>query len=236
MRFPGGSTSSSSATRQTAYSPRCRVLSARPGRQITQRRPVIFAVAGLSAVLPLGVDMSQTVDATPEGLPGVTIYDSNNNLVEHDEMHDPGLSDARFLTLRTWPDKTGVYVNDPVTMETVGGDFDLDQLVRILCVFCDTVRATLRDELSRGMDLNLKDNGANKAGAPKEYVCQRIDTRVKRALAAKLKGQVVSFVFALHRDDDVTTTRTLNGDGGIVFLGYPKQINFTVSAINPASA
>lgn len=212
-----------------------RVLSARPGRPFIFRRSALFAIAGLPAALPLSTDMAQTVDATPGGLPGVWLYDSNGNQVEHDEMLNPGLSDARFLTLRTWAGKTGVYVNDPVTLEAVGGDFHLDQMVRILCKYCTTARSALVDEVSRALDLNRQTKGANIAGAPTEAECQRIDARVREALLAVLRTHVSGVEFAMHRDDLVLTTQKLNADGGIFFKGYPKAIEFTVAAINPAA-
>jgi len=212
-----------------------RVLSARPGRAFVYRRPALYAIAGLPAALPLGVDMAQVVDATPNGLPGVSLYDSNGNPVEHDEMLNPGLSDVRALTLRTWPDKAGVFVNNPVTLEQPGGDFHLDQHVRILTVFCNTARKVLVDELSRALDLNRTTNGANVAGAPTERECQRIEARVMAKLEDALKTQVSGLEFRLHRDDQVLVSQTLSADGGILFKGYPKQINFTVSAINPAA-
>jgi hypothetical protein len=222
--------------RQTVAAGAARVVSARTGRPFVFRRPVLFAISGLPQSLPYGIDMSQTVDATPGGLPGVAIYDSNGNNVEHDEMLNPGLDDARFLTLRSWPGKQGVYVNNPRTMEGAGLDFYLDQHARILCEFCNVARATLVDELSRDLDLNLADNGPNKKGAPTERECQRIDSRVKQALlASKLAGQVTDVSFKMNRDDVVLSTQTLNAAGGIVFKGYPKLIKFTVSSINPAA-
>ncbi len=220
--------------RITCCASAARVQSARVGRPYIYRRPPLHAIAGLPARLPLGVDMSQTIDATPGGLPGVWLYDESGNNVELDEMLDPGLSDDRLLTLRTWPDKSGVYVNDPKTLEGAGLDFHLDQFARILAVFCNTVRSVLSDELSRGLDLNLKTNGVNKAGAPTERECQRIDARVRKALLSRLAGQVSGIEFSLNRDDDVLGTQTLNAEGGVVFLGYPKLIVFSVSAINPA--
>lgn len=213
-----------------------RVLSARTGRPFDFRRPVIHAIAGLPAALPLSVDMAQTVDATPDGLPGVTLYDENGNQVEHDEMQTPGADDARFLALRTWPGLAGVFVNNPSTLEQVGGDFHLDQFVRILCEFCNTARRALVAELSRDLDLNQKTNGVNIAGAPNERECQRIDARVLEAVRIVLKTHTSALQFALHRDDLVLTTQTLNGDGGIGFKGYPKLIVFSVAAINPAAA
>lgn len=213
----------------------CRVQSSRTGRPLVFRRSPLYAISGLPQSLPLAIDMAQVVDATPGGLPGVSLYDSNGNNVEHDEMLNPGADDARFLALRSWPDKTGVYVNNPRTLEAVGGDFFLDQHVRILNVFCNEARLVLLDELSRDLDVNLKTKGPNVAGAPTEAECQRIDKRVREAVLAKLKGQVSGIEWALHRDDLLLTTQTLNGDGGIIFKGYPKLINFTVAAINPAA-
>lgn len=213
-----------------------RVVSARTGRPFNFRRPSVFAIAGLPGALPLGIDMAQTVDATPEGLPGVSLYDENGNNVEHDEMLDPGDDDAGFLALRTWPGKEGVYVNNPTTLEVTGGDFHLDQLVRILCVFCDTTRGVLVDQLSKDLDLNLKTVGVNVAGAPTERECQRIDSLVEAALSVALKGQVTTLQFRLHRDDILQTTQTLKGDGAILYKGYPKAFEFTVAAINPATS
>lgn len=219
----------------TAAAAACRVQSSRTGRPYVFRRSPLFAISGLPQALALGIDMAQIVDATPGGLPGVALYDSAGNNVEHDEMLNPGLDDARFLTLRTWPDRTGVYVNNPRTLEALGGDFFLDQHTRILCVYCNTARRVLTEELSRELDLNLKDSGPNKAGAPTERECQRIDSRVRKALQADLAGQVSGVEFSMHRDDPVHTTQTLNADGGIIYKGYPKLINFTVAAINPAA-
>jgi len=149
-------------------------------------------------------------------------------------MISPGLSDVRALTLRTWPEKPGVYVNNPVTMETPGGDFHLDQLARIQGEFCNIARGVLIDELSRDLDLNRKTNGANVAGAPTERECQRIEARVMAALSDVLKTHVSGLEFRMHRDDQVLVSQTLSGDGGIFFKGYPKAIGFTVAAINPA--
>ncbi len=222
--------------RITCCAESARALSARTGRMHLFRRPSIFAIAGLPAALPLKVDMAQTVDATPNGLPGVFLYDENENLVEHDEMLDPGLADARFLVLRTWAGKTGTFVNDPVTLEGPGLDFHLDQFVRILNVFCTTARTALVDEVKRDLDLNLKTNGANVAGAPTERECERIDKNVLEKLYDLLKTHVVKLEFKLHRDDLILSSQTLNADGGILFKGYPKQINFTVAAINPRAA
>lgn len=213
-----------------------RVTSQRQGRPYVFRRPAMYAYAGLPASLPLAVDMAQTVDATPGGLSGVALYDSAGNKVEHDEMIDGGGGDARFTALRTWPEKEGVYVNDPKTLEGTGLDFHLDQFVRILCVYCDSIRTTLIDELSRDLELQLKDSGQNKAGAPNERECQRIDARVLARARERLKGQVSDLQWALNRDDNLLTSQSLTGQAGIVFKGYPKLITFSVSAVNPAFA
>jgi hypothetical protein len=213
-----------------------RVQSTRTGRPYQYRRPALFAIAGLPGALALKVDMAQVVDATPGGLPGVNIYDENGNNVEHDEMLNPGGDDARFLCLRTHPGRTGVYVNNPKTLETAGGDFFLDQHVRILCEFCNETRTVLVEELSRDLDLNqTTSDPQHPAGAPTEAECDRIDERVLEAVRLKLKGQVTRVEFALNRDDLVLTSQTLNGEGGIMFKGYPKLIRFTVAALKQAS-
>lgn len=191
----------------------------------TYRRPTSFALAALQASVSEEVD---TADDAVGQVPGVTIRDPNGNPDEHDESINPGLDDARFMTLRTWDGK-GVYVNRPRLFSAPGSDFQIIPNRRVLNLAHIALRAYFRRRLNSPVLVN------GTTGLILEKEALEIEAGAKAAMRALLlaKPKASAIDFVLSRTDNLLSTKTLTGQGFVIPLAYPEFIDLDVSLFNP---
>ena len=123
-------TATYSSTSGSVAAGAARVLSGVTSRGFNYIRPISMPVAPLILSVSEEVRVSE-IDGMV--LPGVSLTDANGNVAArcHDEMLYPGLDDARFLSLRTWADESGVWVNRPRMFGSASSDFDMIPKIRI---------------------------------------------------------------------------------------------------------
>lgn len=188
-----------------------------------------MAVGPLLSTVEEHIDVA---DVNLGSLPGVALRDVNGNLVTglHDESVNPGLDDARFLTLRTWEDIGGVYVNNPRILSAVGSDFKYMQHRRLI----NTAKRALRVYFTRRTSVPVLVNATSGFILASEAAA--IDAGANAILAAALTslGKVSAASFTLNRMDNILSTETLAGQAAITPLGYPKTFTIDIGFVNPA--
>jgi len=204
----------------------CELTSSVSGRKY--RRPISFVTAPREASVSEEINIA---DVNLGSLSGVSIRDANGNPKHHDESVNPGLDDARFVTLRTWDDDIqGVYVNRPLLFSASGSDFQIMPHRRVLNIAAAVLRVYFIRRLNKPVLVD-KDTGfilesealAIEAGAR---------AVLRAALLARPKASDVQFT--LSRTDNLLSTKTLNGDARVVPLGYPETIELELGFLNPA--
>lgn len=191
------------------------------------RRPWAFAAAAREAFL----SEEQNAAAIVLGpYVGVSIRDANGNPDEHDESVNPGLDDARFYVARTWESRAGVYANRPRIFSAEGSDFQLVPHRRVMNIARSVIRAYLEERCN----LEIRVNKAT--GFILEEEALEIEATANALLAAALlsKPKASAARYVLNRNDNVLSTKTLNGQARIVPLAYPEFINTEVGFENPA--
>jgi hypothetical protein len=191
------------------------------------RRPIAFAVAALQASAEEHINIA---DVNLGALPGVDIRDANGNPDEHDESLNPGLDDARFLTLRTWGEPEGVYVNRPRLFSPTGSDFEIvpHRLVANLG------HAALRKYFTRRLNKDVIVDSTTGFLLPEER--QEIERGAIAALTAAVLGtpKASGVQVSVSQTDNILSTKTITGQARIIPLAYPEAIVFDFGFLNPA--
>lgn len=203
----------------------CKLTSSVDGRKY--KRPVSHVAAAREAYVSEEVD---TADVNLGSLVGVSIRDANGNPDEHDETANPGLDDGRFYVLRTFNEVQGVYVNRPRIFSADGSDFYLIPHRRVLNLAHAALRAYFVRRLSKPVLVN-KTTGKILEEEALEIEAGAI-AAMEAVLMAKPKASGVTFV--LSRDDNLLSTKTLNGQARVIPLAYPEFINLDLGFTNPA--
>jgi hypothetical protein len=206
---------------------------ARVDSSVSRRR---YRTTAALAIAPLLASVTEEIDLAELAygpLPGVFIRDANGNPDEHDEFINPGLDDARGMTLRSWEGRSGVWVNNPRLFSPVGSDFIYIQYGRIIDLACVIVRAELEPILSRAIEV-LPDG----TGRVKPAVLRSIEGQVNGKLRAALVGarKATSATLRLSRTDNVLQTGQLSYEVRVVPLAYPKKIKGTTALVASESA
>lgn len=202
----------------------------------TYLRPISWVAAVRAAAVKPHIDLAKKKLGPVNG----TIFDSTNTQIAgtHNEQTQPGLNVARFMTARTFPGSTKLYITNPNTMADAGSDFDLWQYRRVMDKACAIVQDVLTDELSNDIEVDATTGFIiEKDALAVESVAK---TKLNDALA---KQGSINFVDAkaspatgliLMRNDNILSTKTVTSDTRIVPKGYIKVINNTNSFVNPA--
>ena len=197
------------------------------------RRPISLAVAAKLAKLDLAQSIAEI--GSPGGaLPGVDIRDASQNVDPnyHDESDSPGLDDARFLTLRTWDSYPGSFVTFPRVFAAPGSDFERIEYRRVMNAACKAIRNFMLLRLQKPVRVSRK------TGFILEADAREIEAGANNVLNETLlkRGRASDATFALSRTDNVLSTKRLTGDGRIVPLAYPTQLDISMGFLNPAIA
>ncbi len=189
-------------------------------------RPSMWEACIRACLVDAAIDLARVLDGPLLG----SIVDSQLNLVAHDERSQPGLDDARFLTLTSIIGETGVFITNPKTMAPAGSDFDLWQFRRVMDKAAAATYAALRKLLSSGVRVDKK------TGFILEKDALAIEQIVNSALRDEImsKGRASAAYFILSRTDNILSTRTLTGKTRIVPLGYIKTLVNELAFENPA--
>jgi len=213
----------------TTYGALCageaKMISGVSGRQY--RRPISHWVAPAHAVASQEVNLANVKVGRMDG---VIITDTNGNPDDHDESVNPGLDDARFLVLRSWEGRPGVYINRPRIFSLATSDYQLIPHRRVMNLAKTIVREYLTERINEEILVDsttgfiLEEEALEiEAGA---------NASLRGALGAKPKASGWSFV--LSRTDNLLSTSTLNCTVRIIPLAYPEYITAEIGFENPA--
>lgn len=207
----------------------CRVPSSLPGRNAIRELPIAYAVAAKEASVDQDVNVAQ-INAPGGPLLGVQIRDANGNPDRHDEAISPGLDDARFTTLRTWPGYPGVYVTRPRVFSPQGSDFSITPHLRVFNLFWQTLHSYFVARLNKPVRVNKT------TGYILESEALEIEKGAEAALRAVLltKPKASGVTVVVSRTDNLLSTKTMNVDARLVPLAYPETINLSLGFTNPA--
>lgn len=200
-----------------------------------RRSPSVY-IAALAASVKPHIDLA---DVNLGSAPGVSIRDSDGNVLFHDERIHGGGGDLRACTLTTNDEIQGVYVADPLLLSASGSDFSRLQHRRVINVARAAIQAYFARVLSRPIKVNRK------TGKILESEASRLERGASQAVHAALMSEPMAsgggftdgapFVH-LSREDLILSTFTLTGQASIVPLAYPKAINIEIGYTNPALA
>lgn len=172
-------------------------------------------------------DLCRTAeDGAGGALPGVM-------KLHRDEYLTPGLDDARFTTLRTWPGVKGFFVGNGRLMYGAGSDFQKLQYRELMDVACTTnYRAVFpyigSDELVVEEDTGHID----------EISARNIESKVNAAHETAMLQKTPSWVSAVRtrivRDHNIISTSKLKTSVRITPKGYASDIESEIGFHNPA--
>lgn len=151
------------------------------------------------------------------------------NSLYRDEGGTPGLADARFTTLRTYPGQPGFYITDGRTMAAPGSDFSLLQFRRLMDRAC-TINYQAMFPFINDDAVRIEDDGT----------INEIDARAAESnVNAKLRGDMVPKKVSaartiLTRDNNILSTQTLKTKVRLRPRGYSKFIESEIGFENPA--
>lgn len=202
----------------------CEVTSAVSGRAYL--RPVSFIAASREAASSEEIN---TADVNLGSLP-VSIRDENGNPKHHDEYQSPGLDDQRFYVLRSFPNLSGVYVNQPRLFSAEGSDFQYVPHRRVYNLAATTLDAYFTKRLNKPIQVDAT------TGFILEEEALEIEEGALRSLEAVLlvKPKASGVTVSLSRTDNLLSTKTLTVDARIVPLAYATTINVSLGFVNPA--
>lgn len=123
------------------------------------RRPLTWSDAVRRVIVPTQRRGGRVKDGSLSTITVNPQTDPNDGFIYHDDRITSGLTQARFMSAKTWPKKAaGFYVNLEQLMSQPGSQFTNLVLGNVIDVACDIGYATGVDEVSD--DLKLADSGA----------------------------------------------------------------------------
>jgi Protein of unknown function (DUF2586) len=174
---------------------------------------------------PLGKDGAAFQDDTYSGkLPAQLIPGTN----VRDERKTPGLDPAKFTTVKTFVDVSGVYLENVRLMSQFGSDARYLQHGQVLDRALVVARAGLLPYLSRTLD--VKTSPPAEAGQLTELQCLAIEADIAARLNDALvqPGHIQGLTFLVDRTKDVKSTEEIGGRIFIAAKGYPKSVDLVV--------
>jgi uncharacterized protein DUF2586 len=189
-------------------------------------RPMTWDLAVRVAAIPV----EQEPGRVRTGPMNITITDSNNDLIGHDERVSPGLDDNRFATLFTIPGLSGCYVANGNLMSPAGSDFTLIPFRRVMDLVSTYTYQQLVLELSDDVFINRE------TGFILEEEAKRIENAVNQVLYERVvkPGHAVSAQLIVSRDDDLLGGSPLTSETLVIPKAIIKTIENTLRFVNPA--
>lgn len=219
-----------------------RVTSALTGFRLRASIIWLAAVrAGFVTSRTQGPTYAQDLGATEDGAL-VSFYQNGVGSpvteVYYDEQLSPGLDDARFITVTSYPgdDDGGYYITNPNLMSGPTSDFDLLQLGRVMDEACRVTNRFFLKKISTAVRVNpktgfiLEKDARSLESGNDQVIASTIVSTGNASQRANDQYTVVS------RVDQIITSKTVTVTVTILPLAYMKQIMITMTFENPALA
>lgn len=199
-------------------------------------RPTVNYFASLAAANLISTDLAFSPAGAPEG---------DILAIGHDEFTaSTTMDDAKFATMRTWPQEQGYFANNCRLKSPSGSDFKYWQHGRVLDTACATWYSAARQFSSAGLRCK-----SDKTLYEPDAV--RVESKIQDSLVTVLSTPKNALGFAGHvskvdtddgvafvtsRTEQTLTTETVSGDLAIRPLGYAKTISVSVGFAANVSA
>jgi hypothetical protein len=158
----------------------------------------------------------------------------NVSALFRDEAATPGLSDARFVTLRTLQGKPGYFITDGPTMASTTSDYSTIMNVRVVNRAATIVDAAFTDYLNADVRVD------STTGYIDERDAKAIDNTVTAQARAVLLGtpggstdECSNVTAALSRTDNLLSSPVANATVSITPKGYLRSISVKIGFRNP---
>lgn len=155
--------------------------------------------------------------------PGAT----NDPDYQHDEEARPMFDALGLTSLYQIQDESGFFFYNARLQSAPGSDYDLVQMSRVMNKFRRVVYRAQRKYQHGSMILDKK------TGTILESDASTKDAFVLAQLVAEMSENVTDVKFAYSRTDNVIQTKKLTSYGGLVPVGYAKELTTTVGFENP---
>jgi len=154
--------------------------------------------------------------------------------LDRNEESTPGLSDARFVTLRTLIGKAGYYITDGPTMANVSSDYGTIMNVRVVDRAAQIANAAYTDYLNSDVRIDAT------TGYIDERDALTMDNNVTAQLQAALQGSPGSSTdecsrvsARMSRTDNLLSSPIATAVVSIVPKGYLRTISVDIGFVNP---
>lgn len=195
--------------------------------------------AGLVTARSQGPTFGQDLGATEDGaLVPFKINGQGSAVTEvyYDELLNPGLNDARFITVTSIPgdDAVQYYINNPNLMVGPTSDFDLLQLGRVMDEACRVTNKYFITKLSSAVRVNpqtgkiLAVDARNLESGNNGYIKNAIISTGNASERTNNSYTTVS------REDNIIVSQAISVTVTLLPLGYIKTVNVTMTYENPA--
>ena len=197
------------------------------------RRPIMWVVVPRLLSRPIEQDPGRV--ATGALSSDVELYDDDNLLVEHDARLESDLHGARYVTLRTYEDETGIFVTRGNLFGDEASKFTRIALRRVMDVGSSVARRAGNHQIENG----VKVNGPTKPnpGCIREADALKIEREMLSALNDALtnQGRVSSVSVQIIRTNNLLTNgEKVNSKVRITPLGYIDFFEVDIGFENPA--
>lgn len=206
------------------------------------KAPTAHVTAARQAGYLLSTDQARTDDPVTD----IPTGEDGAPLMGHDEFtNEAGYDDAQIGTLRTWPDRPGVFVSNLRLKSGPSSDFQYFQDGIIMDRACEIILSGLIDQVGRNIRTN-PDNVPNDGdtGTIFEPDAQDIEGYINNKLAADLlrpqnadgyPGHVTALAYQIDRSYDAAANEGIQGDGLLVKLTSLKQLAFQIGFVRSIS-
>jgi hypothetical protein len=168
--------------------------------------------------------------------PGKVLLGALKNVadIDRNEESTPGLSDARFVTLRTLIGKAGYFITDGPTMAQTSSDYNTIMNVRVVNRAAQIANAAFTDYLNADVRVDAT------TGYIDERDAKKIENNVTAQLQAALQGSPGSSTdecsrvsARMSRTDNLLSSSVATAVVSIVPKGYLRSIIVDIGFVNP---
>ncbi len=217
-----------------------RITSALTGFRLRKNILWLAAVrAGQVSARTQGPTFGQDLGATEDGpLVSFTQNGQGSAVTEvyYDEQLTPGLDEARFITVTSYPgdEQNGYYICNPNIMSGPTSDFNLLQLGRVMDEACRVTNGFFIKQISKAVRVNPR------TGRILEIDAKALDSGNNQVIANAIiaNGNASPLpndqYTTVSRVDNILNTQAVSVSVKILPLGYLKEITITMSFFNPA--
>ena len=197
------------------------------------RRPCLFPVVARLVSKTRQVDPGRKLDGSLGS--DVLLHDDNSQLVEHDARVSSVLHGSRYITLRTYARKRGVFCTRGNLMAAEDSDFNRIPYRTVMDLAAEVFNDFMVEQIQNHFATNPPVGGPQGAtpGTLRETDARRLDREASYALQLALveRGYAVGVQVRVSRTDNFLSTGTLSAKVSIFPLTYLDRFDGEVAFV-----